>query len=47
MKCSHTHQPENAIAAIIDAAEDIGDPLEGLVEKTSDRSRRALRVGGA
>jgi hypothetical protein len=29
-----THEPENAIAAIIDAAEDAGDPLEGLVERT-------------
>ncbi len=36
------NDPENLIAAAIDAAEDIRDPLEGLVEKTADRSRRAL-----
>jgi hypothetical protein len=29
-------EPENLIAAIIDAAEDIRDPLDGLVEKSAD-----------
>ena len=28
-------EPENVVAAVIDAAEDIRDPLEGLVEKTA------------
>jgi hypothetical protein len=28
-------EPENLIAAVIDAAEDIRDPLDGLVEKTA------------
>jgi hypothetical protein len=31
----HPNQPENLIAAAIDAAEDIRDPLEGLVERTA------------
>ena len=35
----HPNEPENLIAAAIDAAEDIGDPLEGLIERTAtDRS---------
>ena len=38
---------ENLIADAIDAAEDIRDPLDGLVEKTGDRSWRALHAGGA
>jgi hypothetical protein len=29
-------EPENLIAAIVDAAEDIRDPLDGLVEKSAD-----------
>ena len=28
-------EPENLIAAVIDAAEDIRDPLDGLVERTA------------
>ena len=34
--------PRISIAAAIDAAEDIRDPLDGLVERTADRSRRAV-----
>jgi hypothetical protein len=30
-----TNEPENLIAAAIDAAEDIRDPLEGLLERTA------------
>ena len=30
-----TAEPENLVAAAIEAAEDIRDPLEGLVEKTA------------
>src|SRR5882757_2506139 len=35
MNGGETNKPENLIAAAIDAAEDIGDPLEGLVERTA------------
>ena len=35
MNGDDTNEPENLIAAAIDAAEDIRDPLEGLVEKTA------------
>ena len=35
MNGDDTKEPENLIAAAIDAAEDIRDPLEGLVEKTA------------
>ena len=35
MNGDETNKPENLIAAAIDAAEDIGDPLEGLVERTA------------
>jgi hypothetical protein len=35
MKGDDTNEPENLIAAFIDAAEDIRDPLEGLVERTA------------
>ena len=35
MNGDETNEPENLIAAAIDAAEDIRDPLEGLVEKTA------------
>jgi hypothetical protein len=31
----HPNEPEDLIAAVIDAAEDIRDPLEGLVERTA------------
>ena len=36
MNGDHTNEPENLIAAAIDAAEDIRDPLEGLVEKIAN-----------
>ena len=35
MNGDETNKPENLIAAAIDAAEDIRDPLEGLVERTA------------
>ena len=35
MNGDDTKEPENLIAAAIDSAEDIRDPLEGLVEKTA------------
>ena len=35
MNGDETNEPENLIAAAIDAAEDIRDPLEGLVERTA------------
>src|SRR5580704_4190549 len=35
MNGDDTNEPENLIAAFIDAAEDIRDPLEGLVERTA------------
>ena len=35
MNGDETNKPENLIAAVIDAAEDIRDPLEGLVERTA------------
>ena len=35
MSTDHIDEPENPIADAIDAAEDILDPLEGLVEKTA------------
>jgi hypothetical protein len=35
MNSGHENETEALIAAAIDAAEDIGDPLEGLVEKTA------------
>ena len=35
MSGDETNEPENLIAAAIDAAEDIRDPLEGLVERTA------------
>jgi hypothetical protein len=35
MNSDHTNEPENLIVAAIDAAEDIRDPLEGLVERTA------------
>lgn len=35
MNSDETNKPENLIAATIDAAEDIRDPLEGLVERTA------------
>ena len=47
MNGDETNEPENLIAAAIDAAEDVRDPLEGLVEKDGDRSRRAVHAGGA
>ena len=31
----HPLEPENLIATVIDAAEDIRDPLDGLVERTT------------
>ena len=35
-------EPENLIATVIDAAEDIRDPLDGLVERTTaDPARRS------
>ena len=36
MTGDHTDEPEDLIAATIDTAEDIPDPLEGLVEKTAN-----------
>jgi hypothetical protein len=33
MNGDHTNQSENPISAAIEAAEEIRDPLEGLVEK--------------
>ena len=47
MSTDDPSEPENLIAAAIDAAEEIRDPLDGLVEKTADRSRRALRARSA
>ena len=35
MNGDDTNEPENLIAAAIDAAEDIRDPLEGLIERTA------------
>ena len=35
MNGDETNKPENLIAAAIDAAEDVRDPLEGLVERTA------------
>jgi hypothetical protein len=35
MNGGQTKESENLIAAAIDAAEDIRDPLEGLVERTA------------
>ena len=35
MNDGDTSEPENLIAVAIEAAEDIRDPLEGLVEKTA------------
>ena len=35
MNLDDTNKPENLIAAAIDAAEDIRDPLEGLVDRTA------------
>jgi len=35
MNADHTNQSENLIAAAINAAEDIGNPLNGLVERTA------------
>jgi hypothetical protein len=35
MNGDKTNKPENLIAAAIDAAEDVRDPLEGLVERTA------------
>jgi hypothetical protein len=35
MKGEHESECENEIAAAIDAAEDVRDPLDGLVEKTA------------
>jgi hypothetical protein len=35
MNGDETNKPENLIAAAIDAAEDIRDPLEGLVQRTA------------
>ncbi len=35
MNGDHSNEPENLIVAAIEAAEDIHDPLEGLVEKTA------------
>ena len=35
MNSDHENETEGLIAAAIDAAEDIRDPLEGLVEKTA------------
>jgi hypothetical protein len=35
MNGDDTNEPENLIIAAIDAAEDIRDPLEGLVERTA------------
>ena len=35
MNSGQTNESENLIAAAIDAAEDIRDPLEGLVERTA------------
>ena len=47
MNSDHPTETEDLIAAAIDAAEDIRDPLEGLVEKTADRSRRAVHARSA
>src|SRR5262245_55723691 len=35
MNGDHTNETDNLIAAAIDAAEDIRDPLEGLVDRTA------------
>jgi hypothetical protein len=35
MRTDNPIEPENLVAAAIDAAEEIRDPLDGLVEKTS------------
>jgi hypothetical protein len=35
MSPDHPAKPENPIAAAIEAAEDIRDPLEGLAERTA------------
>jgi hypothetical protein len=35
MNVDHTNESENLIAATVDAAEDVYDPLEGLIEKTA------------
>ena len=36
MTGDHMDEPEDLIAATIDTAEDIPDPLDGLVEKTAN-----------
>jgi hypothetical protein len=40
----HDTETENLIVATIDAAEDVRDPLEGLVEKATVEPGAALRV---
>ena len=47
MNGDHEHEPEDLIAAAIEAAEEIRDPLDGLVEKTATDPGAAVHARGA